>query len=210
MSVLTKLACMQDRRDEEPNENLARELVERKETEGIKEIAENLWNKDRNVQSDCASVLEQIGHLAPELIEDYVSDFLKLLSSKNNRLVWGAMITLAMVADRKPEEIFANRDTIVEAIKGGSVITRDNGLKTLAIVASVNEEYSEAIFPFLIEHLRTCRPKSVPQHAESIMRAVRPENQEQYIDVLSQRYDTLSSSQQRRVRKLLRALEGGE
>ena len=201
---------MQNGRDEEPNKNLARELVESKDTEGIKEIPENLWNRDKNVQSDCASVLEQIGHLAPELIEDYVSDFLKLLSSKNNRLVWGGMIALAMVADRKPREVFDNRDTIVEAIKDGSVITRDNGVKTLAIVASVNEEYNEALFPFLIEHLKSCRPKSIPQHAESIVRAVTSENQGQYVDVLNQRFGTLSSSQQRRVRKLLRTLESGE
>jgi hypothetical protein len=208
MSVLTGLACMQNRRDEEPNKTLARELVEQENTEGIQEIAENLWNEDKNIQSDCASVLEEVGRLAPELIEDYVSDFLKLLSSKSNRLVWGTMITLAMVANRRPEEIFDNRDSIIKAIRSGSVITRDNGIKTLAIAASVNEAYNEAIFPFLIEHLKTCRPKSVPQHAESIVRAVTAENQEQYIDVLKQRYDTLSSSQQRRIRKLLRSLEG--
>jgi hypothetical protein len=201
---------MQDRRDEEPNKSLAWELVEKRDHKGIEEIAENLWNSDKNIQSDCASVLEEVGRLAPDLIADYVVDFLKLLSSKNNRLVWGGMIVLTMVADRKPRQVFDNRDTIVEAIKKGSVITRDNGIKTLAAVASVNEEYNEALFPFLIGHLKSCRPKSVPQHAESIVRAVTPDNQGQYIDVLKARFDTLSSSQQRRVRKLLRALEGGE
>jgi hypothetical protein len=209
MSVLQKLACMQNGRDQVPNKELAKELAEKRNVEEIKEIAENLWNKDKNIQSDCASVLEEIGHLAPELIEDYVSDFLKLLSSNNNRLVWGAMITLSIVADRKPKQIFDNLDDIVEAIEKGSVITRDNGIKTLAIVASGNEEYNEAIFPFLIEHLKRCRPKDVPQHAESIMCAVTLENQVRYIDVLKQRFDTPSSSQQRRVKKLLRMFESG-
>ena len=203
MSVLQKLACMQNRRDEVPNKELAKELVAEKNIEGTREIAENLWNQDKNIQSDCASVLEEIGRLAPELIEDHVSDFLKLLSSKNNRLVWGAMITLSMVANRKPEEIFEHLEDVVEATKDGSVITRDNGIKTLAIVASVNQEYNKAIFPLLIEHLKGCRPKDVPQHAESILVAVHPENQEQYIDVLNQRFDTLTSSQQRRVKRLL-------
>jgi len=198
---------MQDRRDETPNKDLARELVESQDTEGIKEIVENLWNKDKNIQSDCASVLEEIGRMAPELIQDYVPDFLRLLSSKNNRLVWGAMIILSLVADRKPQEVFDNLDDIVEAIKNGSVITRDNGIKTLAIVASADEEYNEAIFPFLVEHLKKCRPKDVPQHAESIMRAVNSDNQELYIDVLNQRFDTLRSSQQKRVKRLLRALD---
>ncbi len=207
MSVLTELACMQNRRDETPNKDLASELAEKKDTEGIKEIVENLWNKDKNIQSDCASVLEEIGRMAPELIQDYVSDLLRLLSSKNNRLVWGAMIILSLVADRKPQEIFDNLDDVVEAIKNGSVITRDNGIKTLATIASADEEYNEAIFPFLIEHLKRCRPKDVPQHAESIMCAVNSENQELYIDVLNQRFDTLRSSQQKRVKRLLRALD---
>ena len=91
---------MQNRRDEEPNKDLAKELVEQKDIEGIREIAENLWNKDKKMQSDCDSAMEEIGRNAPELIEEYVADFLKLLSSKNNRRVWGAMINLSLIAEK--------------------------------------------------------------------------------------------------------------
>ena len=207
MRVLNKLASMQDRRDEELNKDLAQELVEQKNIEGIREIAENLWNKDKRIQSDCDSVMEEIGRNAPELIEEYVADFLKLLSSKNNRRVWGAMINLSLIADKKPKEIFESFESIIETIENGSVITRDNGIKTLAIVASTEEEYNQIIFPFLIEQLKTCRPKSVPQYAESIFCAVKSDNRERYIEVLNQRLDILSSSQQSRVKKLLRKLE---
>jgi len=207
MTVITKLACMQGRKDTEPNQILSGELVEKHDADGIREVVENLWNKDKRIQSDCASVLEEVGRLAPELIEDYVSDFLKLLSSKNNRLVWGSMILLAMVADRKPAELFNHRDDIIKAIERGSVITQDNGIKTLAIVASVNETYNEALFPFLIAHLQSCRPKSIPQHAESIARSVTPVNQEQFVEVLNQRIDALSSAQQRRINKLLKQFD---
>ena len=207
MSVLYKLASMQDRRDEEPNKDLAKELVAQNNTEGIREIAENLWNKDKKIQGDCDSVMEEIGRNAPELIEEYVADFLKLLSSKNNRRVWGAMINLSLIADRKPKEIFESFESISKTIENGSVITQDNGIKTLAIVASKEEEYNQVIFPFLIQQLKTCRPKSVPQYAESIFCAVKSDNREQYIDVLNQRLDILTSSQQIRVKKLLRKLQ---
>ena len=106
MSVFPKLASMQDRRDEEPNKELARELVEQNNIEGIREIAAHLWDKDKRIQSDCDSIMEEIGRNAIELIEEYVSDFLKLLSSKNNRRVWGSMINLSLIADIKPKEIF--------------------------------------------------------------------------------------------------------
>lgn len=204
MSVLSKLASMQDRRDEEPNKALGRELVRTRDLAGIQEIAENLWNEDAKIQSDCDGVMEEIGRNAPELIEAYVSDFLKLLSSKRNRRVWQSMICLALIADRKPREIFENRETIVRAMENGSVITRDNGIKTLAKVASAEEAYRRELFPYLLEQLRSCRSKSVAQYAESILCAVNAENAAAYKDVLTRRFDELSTSQQRRVEKVLK------
>jgi hypothetical protein len=204
MSVLSKLASAQDRKDEEPNKDLGRELVENHDIEGIRVIAENLWNKDKRVQTDCLSVLEQVGLLEPELIENYVADFIELIFSKDNRLVWAAMINLALMADRKPQEIFEQYDDIVKVIEKGSVITKDNGIKTLAKVASTSTEYKEVIVPYLMEQLRRCRSKSVPQYAESIRVTVNLDNQEQYLSILNERLDALSAAQQRRVKKLLK------
>ncbi len=87
MSVLHKIAYYQDRRDEVPNQELARELVEARDLEGIREIAQNLDHNIPSVQSDCLKVLYEIGYLQPELVAGYAADFLKLLKSRNNRLV---------------------------------------------------------------------------------------------------------------------------
>ena len=204
MSILSKLASAQGRKDEEPNKELAKELVANNDIDGIREAAGNLRNKDKRIQTDCLSVLEQVGLLEPELIEDYVADFLELVFSRDNRLVWAAMINLALIADRKPQEIFEGYDEIVEVIEKGSVITKDNGIKTLAKVASVNAEDGEVIMPYLMEQLRSCRSKSVPQYAESIRVAVKSDNQEQYMSIFNERVDALSAAQQRRVKKLLK------
>jgi hypothetical protein len=107
MSVLDKIAFFQNRRDEVPNQQLAKELAQTENIAGIKEIAENLQNKNQNIQNDCLKVLYEIGYLKPDLITDYIQDFLTLLKSKNNRMVWGAMIALATIADKKPNEIYA-------------------------------------------------------------------------------------------------------
>jgi hypothetical protein len=205
MSVLSKLASVQDRRDEEPNKALGRALVESRDVDGIREVAENLWNADRRIRIDCLSVLEQIGLLEPALIEHCVADFLKLAFSKDNRLVWAAMINLALIADRKPDEIFEWYNELVGVIEKGSVITKDNGIKTLATVASVSAEYGKTILPYLMAQLRTCRAKSVPQYAESIRIAVGVDDREEYVAILNERLDELSAVQQRRVNKLLRS-----
>lgn len=208
MSVLDKLATSLGQRSEVPNQDLARELVQKKDTAGIRELAENLWNKNSNIASDCIKTLYEIGYLQPELIAPYVNDFLKLIKSRENRLVWGGMLALATIAALKADEIFAQVELVKKVTKEGSVITCDNGIKTLAIVAGIKEEYNKAIFPFLLEHLQTCRSKEVPQHAESSLAAVNDKNNQQFIDILNKRMDGLTSPQAARVKKVMRIAEG--
>jgi hypothetical protein len=148
--------------------------------------------------------MEEIGRNEPELIESYVSDFLKLLSNKRNRRVWQSMICLSLIADRKPKEIFEKRGEIIDVYEKGSVITQDNGIKTLAKVAAANDEYRQEILPYLLKQLRSCRSKSVPLYAESILCALNPENREEFREILTQRVEELSPAQQRRVMKVLK------
>ena len=207
MSVLNRIACFQNRRDEAPNQELARELAQKKDKAGIREIAENLWNKDQNIQSDCLKVLYEIGYLAPELIADYADDFLKLLKSKHNRLVWGSMIALSTIAELEADKLYTHCEEIERAMAEGSVITVDGGVKTLALVASKSDKYRKRIFPYLLEHLATCRPKDVPQHAEKTLPAVNARNRQGFVQVLEKRMTDMSNSQATRLRKVIKEAE---
>ncbi len=207
MATLNKIAFFQNRRDEAPNQELARELADKKDKKGIREIAENLWNKNQNIQSDCLKVLYEVGYLRPELIAGYADDFLKLLTSKHNRLVWGSMIALSTVAELKAELIMSHFDQIKDVMEGGSVITMDNGVKTLALVASRDESRRKKIFPYLLRHLETCRPKEVPQHSEKTLPAVNAGNKKQFVAVLEKRMTDMTASQAARVKKVIREAE---
>jgi hypothetical protein len=204
MSILDKLAISQGRRDEVPNHALARELVQKRDSAGIAEIAANLQNRNVDIQNDCIKVLYEVGYLAPELIMGYVPNLLKLLKNKHNRLVWGAMITLMTVAALKADELYPHVAEIQRTMETGSVITEDNGVQMLAAIASQKEEYNQAIFPYLLRHLETCRPKSVPQHAEKTLMAVNAGNKAEYIRVLEKRMEDLLGGQVTRVRKVMR------
>jgi hypothetical protein len=190
-----------------PNQELARDLAKRKDHKSIQEIAENLWNKDKNVQADCIKVLYEVGYLDAGLIAVYAEDFVKLLKSGNNRLVWGGMIALGVVADRKADVVYTHLDEILKAMQAGSVITVDNAVQTLARAASASDKYREAIFPFLIRHLKTCRPKDVPQHAEKSIPAVHASNRKEFVAALTKRMDDLSGSGLARVKKVIRQVE---
>ncbi len=46
MSILHKLSSALGRRDELPNQELARKIAEAEDKEGVKELVQNLSNKD--------------------------------------------------------------------------------------------------------------------------------------------------------------------
>jgi len=204
MSLLNRLASSLGRRDEIPNQELARDLAAKKDSKGIHEIVENLWSKDRHIQADCIKVLYEIGSIEPKLIADYTQDFVKLLRSKNNRLVWGGMTALAEVAKANSAAVFKYLDEIKKAKETGSVITVDNAISTLAYTAAATDEYNKAIFPYLLKHLSGCRPKEVPQHAEKTLPAVNSSNKADFIKVLEKRMEDLSGSGLARVKKVIK------
>ncbi len=203
-SVLYKISYYQNIRDEVPNQELARTLAETRNAAGIQEIAAHLWDKNKNVQSDCLKVLYEIGYISPDLIADNVDDFLKLLHSKNNRLVWGAMIGLALVADLRPDAAWAQIDDVIKAVETGSVITAVWGVRALAKVAATSAERRDRILPFLFHLLETCIPRDVPTHAESMLCAVDKDWRGQFLSILDKRRTELTSSQQARLKKVLK------
>lgn len=204
MTVLNRLASALNRRDEVPNQELARDLAAKKDKAGIREVAENLWNKDKAIQADCVKVLYEVGYIEPKLIAPYADDFAKLLKSTNNRLVWGGMTALAEAAKANPDAVFLHLDAIRKAKETGSVITVDHSISALAFTAMGNKKYAEAIFPLLLKHLSTCRPKEVPQHAERIFPAVNKSNKDAFVKVLVKRLEDLNGGGLARVKKVVK------
>jgi hypothetical protein len=130
-----------------------------------------------------------------------VEDFLRLLSSRDNRLIWGAMIALGVIADLRPDEIWASIETVISTIERGSAITLVWGVRALAKTTGANPLYSARIFPFLLGVLKTCIPRDLPTHAESMLPAVNPGNLVEFKAVLFQRQPELSPAQLSRLKK---------
>lgn len=116
------------------------------------------------------------------------------------------MTALASIADLVPDILYGNLSLILAAINNGSVITVDTSMTVLAKLCRANATYESEIFPLLIKHLETCRPKEIAQHAERIAICVTQTNLSDFIHVLDKRYDYLIPSQQARINKLKRKL----
>jgi hypothetical protein len=207
MSIISQLSSQIGRKDENPNKELGIKLVEEQDLLGIREIADNLSNPSRDIQIDCLGVLEMVGQLAPDLIEDYFDYFLRLALGNDNRLIWQSLINIAMIAERKADIIMDHQDKFIELIDQGTVITQDNGIKILARAGSAKKEYSQRIFPYLLDQLKICRSKSLPQYAESVLIMVNDQNKSAYLSTLRNRIDELSLPQAKRIKRILKRFD---
>ncbi len=209
MPILNKIASALGRNDEQPNIELAEQLVNTQDKESIAEIVSGL-RMDKAVASDCIKILYEIGGRKPELIAPYAENFIGLLNSKDNRLVWGAMTALGRIAELNPAPVYLHFEDIYAAYKKGSVITVDNSISVFAALCKADKEYEKRILPLLIAHLTKCRAKEIPQHLTRMSVCFNKNNIVQIESTIQDRFEELSGSQQTRVRKTVSsALNGG-
>lgn len=207
--MIEKIAYNLGRHDEEPNIALAIDLSNKKDLKGIEEIVNGLKNEKEQIANDCIKVLYEIGERSPELIADYVLDFLQLLKSKNNRLVWGGMTAISQITFLKPKEVFDNIEIVNKAYEKGSVITRDNSISVFAELAKADKKYEKIMLEKIIQHLETCRPKEVGLHSERAFVCVNEENSKEFVEVLLKRREHLTDAQKKRVEKLIKKIKSG-
>jgi hypothetical protein len=206
MTVLDKLSSALGRRDEVPNQLLAAQVVRAKNKEAVKELVENLSNRDQRIPSDCIKVLYEVGELSPDLIADYAGVFGELLSSKHNRLVWGAMMALDAITLQNPQKLFRLLPKILAAADRGSVIARDHAVGILIKLASF-KQYSGKCVPLIIEQLQTCPRNQFPMYAEMSLPVVNGKNMKLFQKAIGDRLETLETeSQRKRINRVLKQL----
>ncbi len=114
------------------------------------------------------------------------------------------MTALAEAAKANPDAVFKHLDDIKKAKQAGSVITVDNSMSVLAYTAAARTKYNQAIFPYLLKHLSSCRPKEVAQHSEKTLPALNSSNKTDFIKVLEKRSEDLSGGGLARVKKVIK------
>jgi hypothetical protein len=207
MTYIEKIAYHLGRRDEVPNQELAALLAEEENHQGIDEIASYLYDKNKSIQSDCLKVLYEIGYITPQLITKYADTFIKLLDSKTNRMVWGAMIALATIAEHVPEEIWPHSEKIKELIETGSVITNVWGVKTLINLSKTGEPYYSELVDDLLRLQKECRNVDFAKRAEDMWVVMQPAHKTSYREILVERKPSLSKSAQARLGRVIAKLE---
>ena len=207
MTTIDKLASSLGRKDENPNIELANQIVSDSDKSAVKELLENLDNKSKDIRHDCIKTLYEIGSKAPSLIVDYTDNFIQLLKSKDNRMQWGAMTALNHLTNENPKKVYLALSQLAHVADTGSVITKDNYVAILIKLCAV-KEFADNAFVLLNEQLLRSPANQLPMYAENALSIISPENKVVFIKTLSSRLDDFEKeSKRKRVEKVLKKIQ---
>jgi hypothetical protein len=207
VTILDKLATSLNRRDEVPNQELARQIIHDDDADAVKELIKALNHKDRAIQSDCIKTLYEIGEAKPDLIAKYYREFGALLDSRHQRLVWGAMMALDTITTSEPRKLYGMLAKILEvADTSGSVIARDHAVGILAKLAAL-DRYKDDCLPLLIEQIAGCPKNQFAMYVEKAGPVIDAKHRTRFLKVIEARAQTLErDSQRKRVARVLKKL----
>lgn len=208
MSVIDQLASVLGERNAIPNQHLAEKIASDRDKAAVKELVQNLSNKNRNIQSDCIKTLYEIGEREPSLIADYVKDFGNLLTNKNQRLVWGSATALSAIATVNPKAVYNLLPAMLKAADdSGSVIARDHAVKALSKVGS-KKEYNKDCADLLLEQLIKAPVNQFPLYVEESAAVINDKNREAFLEVINARLndDIQQESKRKRVEKVIKKI----
>lgn len=206
MSIINQLATSLNRRDEIPNQELAKQIAKEKNTIALDEIVAHLHDKNKDIANDCIKVCYETGYINPTLIAKYATDFIQLLRHKNNRIQWGAMIAIDVITLEKPNIIYQSLPEIVNSADNGSVITNDHCVQILLKLCTIPQYYDDC-FSLAFERLLKSPMNQFPKYAEETAKVVKSEHKNKLATLLKNRLTEVEKeTQQKRLEKVLKKL----
>lgn len=207
MGIAARLASALGRNDERPNGELAEDLAASGNTEDVAELATLLVTGMKPARHDAIKALYELGERRPELIAPHADIFLDLLSTKDNRMLWGAMSALAALAPAAPEKLAENLDIILAAADCASVIARDKAMILLASLAT-DPRFEPVAAPRLLQRLGKSAVNQVPMYAELTAPVMHGKNLDKFRQTVMTWHDVLPMpAKKRRLERLLRMLD---
>ena len=202
MDIISRLASSLGRRDEEPNIELAKEIVDNNDLDAVSILVKNLDNK-KDIQNDCIKVIYEIGELNGKLIANHKDTFLNSLNTKNNRLQWGLMSALKCITSIESEYLYKNISTILDVAGSGSVITKDKAFEILVQLCE-QEKYFENSLVLIFEQLKISLPNQLPMYAEKTIFLIDENHSKKFNEILESRLiDIEKESKKKRIIKVI-------
>lgn len=207
MPIQEKLAFALDRKDQEPNRLVARQIVESEGQRGIEDMIEFIESKPiKRAQMDAMLALAYAGELSPKTLAPHVDFLVSKLNDPINRVIWGSMIGLAHIAHLVQPKLFEALPKVIDAMDAGTVVTRDYGFRIMVDLYK-DEQFQEDMFLLIQEQLMKAPSNQLGQYAERIIEVLNKNHLNPLIETLeSRREDVTNEHHIKRLNKNLKKL----
>ena len=207
MPIQDKLAFALNRNDQEPNKLVAKWIVDSGDKKHLNELVSFIESKPKDrAQADAVLAMTYVGETLPELLEDQVDFLIKQLSSSINRVIFGSMIGLAHIAHLHEEKLFDALPEIIDAMDGGTVVTRDHGYRIMVTLYG-NAKFQEDMFLLIQEQLMKAPSNQLGQYTERLLDVLNNSHLNSLIETLEERRSDISNEYHiRRLNKNLKKL----
>lgn len=166
MGLPDQLASALDRRDEQPNIELAKQLAKQTELSGeVLELISIVKHGNKPEQHDAIKVLYELADLKPNAFADKLEFVFDLLKTKDNRVLWGALTLLSKICAFNLDTTFENLPQILDAAGRGSVIAKDATFEILLALAN-SGSYQDQAGKHVVSFLTDAAPNQLPMYAE--------------------------------------------
>lgn len=171
MSLADQLASALNRRDEQPNIELAEKLAKQTELSGeVLELISIVKHANKPEQHDAIKVLYELAARKPNAFEDKLEFVFDLLKTKDNRILWGTLTLLSKICAFDLNATYENLTQILDAADRGSVIAKDATFEILLALAN-SASYQDQAGEHLIAFLADAAPNQLPLYAEKTAEA---------------------------------------
>ena len=206
MPISEKLAYSQKRKDQLPNKETARIVLDAEDRSAIQELCK-LIDSDfpKRLKMDATLTLAYIAEEKPELLKSHTDFLIDKLQDPIERVGWGSMIALSHMSSQASGKLYDQLPAILDAMDRDSIVGRDHGFRIL-VSLYVIDSYQEDLHFIILEQLRKVRPNQLGQYTERYMGVIKPHHKKDLIAVLEEDRSDLNEYHIKRLAKNLKKL----
>lgn len=196
-SVLAQLASSSGHNDQSTNIGLAKSLCRDEDHTAIAHVVGILQTGSKPQRKDAIKVLYEVGARNPGLIAPFTDVFFETMESRDNRIVWGALMALAKISSVQPERVADRMHLVLTAADNGSVIAKDQAIEILAALKSL-PGHAKVANDALFDRLRTAATNQLPKYSEITAASLLPGEKEEFLSIIEMRLTEFMPESKRR------------
>jgi hypothetical protein len=192
ISVVDQILATIDSPTEAPSSQIAQRIANAQDPVSLEGIFALLSHANKKVQRNAMRVIYKLSKMDAVLLKPHLEALFDLLNSKQNRMVWSAMISIDSLTEVMPVQVYERLETILTVVNKGSVIVKDHTVGVLTQLAA-HPQYHEEAMILLLDLSKDAPVNQFPTYCERIASTISPDFVEEFKLLILSRLEEMNT-----------------